>query len=193
MKKVFLMLTLVAVGTLVFGAEKGEGNSGRLAVVNDAESGNVKVIYKAEGTGQVRLALLDAAGNRLYDATLKSSGGFILPMNFNNLDAGQYTFELTDDSGKIIESIEYGKSQVKGMQLHVRKMDDASYAVMLSQARAGTLNIRFLDAKGNLVYDLEEKTSGAYGKLFTFKEHPIQVASVEVSDGRRTTSAQVRE
>ncbi len=193
MKKVFLMLTLVAVGTLVLAAEKGEGNSGRLAVVNDAESGNVKVIYKAEGRGKVRIALLDAEGNRLYDATLKSSGGFILPMNFKNLDEGQYTFELTDESGKLIESIAYGRSKRAEMQLHVRKMESSSYAVMLSQANPGTINIRFLDEKGNLVYDFEEKTSGAFGKLFTFRKHPINVASVEVSDNRGTTSALVRE
>jgi hypothetical protein len=190
MRKLFLMLTLVALGTLAFGAG-GAGNSGRLAVVNDAESGKVKVIYKSEEAGKVELRLLDGEGNKLYSATLKSSGGFILPMNFSNLEDGEYTFELTDAAGKIIESIQYGGPSDEGMQLRVTRIEDSKYAVMLSHARAGKVQIRFLDEQGKVVYDLEEEISGEFGKLFTFKEHPIQVASVEVSDSRGSTTTLV--
>jgi hypothetical protein len=77
------------------------------------------------------------------------------------------------------------------MQLRAKKVENASYAVLLSGAEAGKVQIRFLDGNGNLVYDIEEDVQGDFGKLFTFKEHPIEVASVEVSGKRGTAKVQV--
>jgi hypothetical protein len=189
MRKLFVLLTFLAAGSSVMGME--EGTSERLAVLNDAESGKVKVIYKAEGETKVKLRLLDAESHELYSTTLRSSGGFILPLNFSNLEQGTYTFELTDDRGQIIERIEYAQAARPQMQLRAKKVENASYAILLSGAEAGKVQIRFLDGNGNLVYDIEEDVQGDFGKLFTFKEHPIEVASVEVSGKRGTAKVQV--
>jgi hypothetical protein len=190
MKKLFVLLTFLAAGISVPGM--GEGStSERLAVVNDAESGKVKVIYKAEGKAKVKFRLLDAESNELYSATLKSSGGFILPLNFSNLERGTYTIELTDASGQIIERIEYARAARPPVQLRARKVENASYAVLLSGADAGKVQIRFFDGKDNLVYDVEENVQGEFGKLFTFREHPVEVSAVEVSGKHGTTRVQV--
>jgi hypothetical protein len=189
MRKLFVLLTFLAAGSSVMGME--ESTSERLAVLSDAESGKVKVIYKAEGESKVKLRLLDAERHELYSTTLRSSGGFILPLNFGNLEQGTYTFELTDDRGQIIERIEYGRAARPQMQLRARKVENASYAVLLSGADAGKVKIRFLDGNDNLVYDVEEDVEGEFGKLFTFRKHPIEVASVEVSGKQGTTKVQV--
>jgi hypothetical protein len=110
---------LFVIGAAVAAVGKDEPSTG-LAVVAVKGSEVVKVIYRAETAGRVKLKVYDAASNVVFTETRNSNEGFILPLNFKGLQAGQYTVELVDAAGTKTEKINYQPIAIKNV--HVSKL-----------------------------------------------------------------------
>ena len=70
----------------------------------------VKVFYKGEQAGKVKVTIYNAQGRAVYNETLRNMEDFMRPYNFSFLPAGDYTIEVTDEKGKRSQEVKYANS-----------------------------------------------------------------------------------
>src|SRR5688500_4011966 len=105
MKSLIIAMLVVFSAGVVFAGED-EPRTG-FAVVSLKGSSVYKVIYKSENSGKVKLNIYDAGGSVIFTETLTGVNGFMVPLNFAGLAAGDYTIELIGAAGRKTERISY--------------------------------------------------------------------------------------
>src|SRR6188768_3753575 len=101
-------LVVVSASVAAFGKEEPTSNKG-MAVVPVKGSEVFKVIYKGEAAGRVKLNVYNTESKLVFSETISGTDGFIRPLNFSGLTAGEYTIELVDALGKKSEKVSYNK------------------------------------------------------------------------------------
>src|SRR5258708_17005790 len=104
-KKKVVLSALVALFVSV-SAFANEPVSSKLVVLNQ-KSGVYKVIYEGAKAGKVSMKITDVDGNELFTETINSVTGFSRPVNFEGMTPGVYTIEVSDESGKLAEKVDY--------------------------------------------------------------------------------------
>jgi hypothetical protein len=176
---------LFVIGAAVAAVGKEEPSSTKMAVVAVKGSEVVKVIYKTETAGKVKLSVYNAASKVVFTETRNSNEGFILPLNFSGLQSGQYTVELVDAAGTKTETINYQPTAfVKNV--HVAKVDAAGKFVLSVVKGNSTVGVKIFDANNNLVHESTKEVSGDYAQLFTIKN--FTGATFVVNHGGETST-----
>lgn len=156
---------LFVIGAVVAAVGKEEPSNNKLAVVAVQGSQVVKVIYKAETAGRVKVSVYDAASKVVFTDTRISNEGFILPLNFSGLQSGQYTVELVDATGTKSEKINYQPVAIKNV--HVAKTAIEGKFVLSVVNANSTVDVKIFDAHNNLVHESSKEVSGSHAQLFT--------------------------
>ena len=175
---------LFVIGAAVTAVGKEEPSSTGLAVVAVKGSEVVKVIYKAETAGKVKLSVYDASSKVVFTETRNSNEGFILPLNFSGLQSGQYTVELVDAAGTKSEKINYQPVAVKNV--HVSKVASEGKFVLSVTNGNSTVGVKIYDANNNLVHNSSKEVSGSYAQLFSIKN--FAGATFEITNGGETST-----
>ncbi len=175
---------LFVIGAAVAAVGKEEPSSTKMAVVSVKGSEVVKVIYKAETAGKVKLSVYDAASKVVFTETRNSNEGFILPLNFSGLQSGQYTVELVDAAGTKSETINYQPSKAI-KNVHVAKVSTEGRFVLSVVNSNSAVSVKIYDANNNLVHDSSKEVSGDYAQLFTIKN--FTGATFEISNAGETS------
>src|SRR5688500_18210725 len=134
---------LLAIGTtaLAYGDE-GPG----MTVVNVKGSEIYKVIYRAAAVGKVRLNILDAQGHKIHSESFAGLNGFILPVNFKGLRAGNYTIEIVDNAGRYEEHVSFNPvSDTKSIHVSRLVRESGKYLLAIADAKHETINVRIYD------------------------------------------------
>ena len=175
---------LFIIGAAVAAVGKEEPSSAKLAVVAVQGSQVVKVIYKTETAGKVKLSVYDAAAKVVFTETRNSNEGFILPLNFSGLRSGQYTVELVDAAGTKSEKINYQPVAVKNV--HVAKTAaEGKFVVSVVNANS-PVGVKIYDANHNLVHDSIKEASGSYAQLYSIKN--FTGATFEITNAGETST-----
>ena len=175
---------LFVIGAAVAAVGKEEPSSAKLAVVAVQGSQVVKVIYKTETAGKVKLSVYDAASKVVFTETRNSNEGFILPLNFSGLQSGQYTVELVDAAGTKSEKINYQPVAVKNV--HVAKTSTDGKFVLSVVDVNSTVGVKIYDSNNNLVHDSSKEVSGSYAQLFSIKN--FSGATFEITRAGETST-----
>ena len=175
---------LFVIGAAVAAVGKEEPASNKLAVVAVQGSQVVKVIYKAETAGKVKLSVYDAASKVVFTDTRNSNEGFILPLNFAGLKSGQYTIELVDAAGTKTEKINYQPVAVKNV--HVAKTATEGKFVLSAVNVNSPVAVKIYDAHNNLVHQSTKEVSGDYAQLFSIKN--FAGATFEITSAGETST-----
>jgi len=178
---------LLVVGAAVTAIGKDEPSGAGMAVVALKGSEVVKVIYKGENAGKVRLNIYNATSQLIFTETRNSVDGFILPLNFSRLQFGEYTIELTDAAGSKSEKINYQPAATTH-NVHVSQIgQDGKF--LLSVAKAGTedINVKIFDGFNNLVHNESKQISGDFAQLFSIKNYTGS-CRFEVTNGAGETT-----
>lgn len=175
---------LFVIGAAVTAVGKEEPSNTGLAVVAVKGSEVVKVIYKAEAAGKVKLSVYDASSKVVFTETRNSNEGFILPLNFSGLQSGQYTVELVDAAGTKSEKINYQPVAVKSV--HVSRVASEGKFVLSVTSGNSTVGVKIYDAHNNLVHDSSKEVSGSYAQLFSIKN--FTGATFEITNGGETST-----
>lgn len=172
---------LVVVVSTAFGKEEPSSSKG-LAVVPVKGSEVFKVIYKGETAGRVKLNLYNVEGEIVFAETFSGTEGFIRPLNFKGLEAGEYTVELVDATGKKTERISY-KKQAPAKSVHVSKVTAEAGKYLLAVAGAGSQEIRvnIYDGANNLVHSETKVVAGDYAQLYSLK-NVVGAVTFEITD-----------
>jgi hypothetical protein len=177
--KSLFFAALMIVSAVVSAAGKDEPRKTGIAIVPVKGSEIYKLVYKGDAVGRVKLNVYDQNANLILSQTFTTSG-FICPLNFKGLEAGIYTIELIDGSGKRTEKITLG-SPVKTVatetkevskQIHVSKLKNENrflLSVMNSPTGSEKINVNIYDAENNLVFSESKKVEGNFAQVYNIK------------------------
>jgi hypothetical protein len=141
-----------------------------VVVVNQKESGIFKVIYKGDKVAKVNMKIYDAQGSLVFSEMVSGVDGFIRPVNFNGMNPGEYTIEVTSESGKEIQKIKYEIAQSVNA-VHVAKMTDAN-KYLLAVAKPGSeekINVSIYDGDNNIVHHETLTVKDNLGLVYNLK------------------------
>jgi prolyl-tRNA synthetase len=174
---------LFVIGAAVAAVGKEEPGSNKMAVVAVKGSEVVKVIYKAETAGKVKLSVYNAASKVVFTETRNSNEGFILPLNFAGLQSGQYTVELVDAAGTKSEKFNYQPLAVV-KNVHVSKAADGKFVLSVINGNSA-VGVKIYDAHNNLVHNSSKEVSGDYAQLYSIKN--FSGATFEITNAGETS------
>jgi flagellar hook assembly protein FlgD len=165
--KSMLVAVMMLMGIVTFGKDPV---APRLVVVNQKATGTFKVIYEGEKKGSVKMNILDAKGVLVFTETLKSVDGFIRPVNFSNMTPGQYTIEVIDANGKVIQQVNY-VTETAVNNIHVAKIaEEGKYLLAVANQGSEEINVKIFDGSNNLVHNESVKVNGSLGLVYNLKK-----------------------
>ncbi|MEO8475292.1 MAG: hypothetical protein ABI477_24025 [Chryseolinea sp.] len=185
-KSIFFAAILVA-GVAVGAIAKEVPSEAGMAVVSVKGSEVIKVIYKGISAGKVRVNVYNAASKVVFSESRNTVEGFILPLNFTGLEAGQYTVEIVDAVGAKSEKIEY-QPTVSTTNIHVVKLNQAGkFLLSVAKNTDENISVRIFDEQNNLVHASSKKVAGDFAQLFSFAKFS-GAYTVEVSNEQGQTT-----
>ena len=166
MKMKSLIIAMLAVFTAGVAFGEDEPRTG-FAVVSVKGSSVYKVIYKSENAGKVKLNIYDASGSVIFTETIYGANGFMVPLNFAGLTAGEYTIELLGAAGKKTERVAY-QPHANLKRIHVSKLanEESKYLLAVASTGIDILYIRILDRDNNLVHSEVKEINGDFAQVY---------------------------
>lgn len=155
-----------------------------MAVIAMKGSEVIKVIYKGENSGKVKIAIYNAAKEIVFSETRNSIDGFILPLNFSNLQSGEYAIELTDATGTRVEKIDYQPIAIAS-NFNVAKLNSGKFLLSVAGTSNEEITVRIYDGGNNLMHFSSKSVSGDLAELYSVKDYR-GACTFEVSNGGTT-------
>jgi hypothetical protein len=183
--KSLFFAALVLVSAVASAAGKDEPRRTGMAIVPVKGSEIFKVIYRGESAGRVKLNIYNANAKLILTETFNGVDGFICPLNFAGLEAGQYTIELVDAAGKKVEKVAYNTARKSEKHVHVSKIGAESGKFLLSVVSTSTssdeIGVKIYDSKNNLVHAETKEIKGDFAQVYKLKNESGSY-TFEVSD-----------
>jgi hypothetical protein len=170
-KKIMKMKSLIISMLVVFSAGiafagEDEPRTG-FAVVSVKGSGVYKVIYKSESAGKVKLNIYDATGSVIFTETLYGVNGFMVPLNFGGLTAGEYTIELLGAEGRKAERVSHQPNSNVN-RVHISKManEESKYLLAVASTGSDVIYVRILDRNNNVIHSETKEINGDFAQVY---------------------------
>lgn len=143
-----------------------------------------KVIYKGETSGKVKLNIYNDYSRLIFSQSLHTLDGFICPVNFSGLPAGEYTIEVVDAEGRKVQTVRHEVVKSTETTAHVNRLRDQSNRYLLSFAgnKAADVTVRIFNESGKLLFEETRPTEGQFAKVYILTAHSGKV-TFEISDG----------
>lgn len=167
--KTLFLAVLVMVTTLAFAVNEKPATMAVLAVKG---SEVYKVIYKSASIGKVKLNIHDERGKVIFAETFNGMKGFICPVNFKGMAAGDYTIELVDGTGRNTEKISYQPIVEKNF-IHVNRLIKHGNKFLLSVPEMGSnlIKINIFDGNNNLIHTESKKIEGNFAQVYNIQNY----------------------
>ena len=160
---------LLVIGAAVSAVAKEEPTNAGMAVVSVKGSEVVKVIYKGETAGKVKVNIYNAASQIVFsESRNNTANGFILPLNFSGLEFGAYTVEIVDANGAKSEKISYQPATTTS-NVHVTKLNDGKFLLSVAKQGAEDITVKVFDNYNNLVHTSNKQVAGDFAQVFSIK------------------------
>ena len=176
-KSLFVAIAMV-IAVSSFGNEVPAGKG--LAVVPVKGSEVIRVIYKNDVAGKVKLNIYNTSSELVFSETFYGTDGFIRPLNFNGLAAGEYTFEITDANGKKVEKVNYQPVK-RTKYVHVSKVKESGkFLLAVSANGSEEVSLKIYDAANNLLHAESNAFNNGFAQVYSVEvQGPL---TFEVSD-----------
>ncbi len=187
--KSLLIAALVIVSATVSAIGKEEPTKAGLAIVPVKGSQTFKIIYKSENTGTTKVNIYNAESKVIFTKIVSNEGGFILPLNFNGLTAGEYTIELTDATGTKTEKVNFQPTAKSKLNVHVAKMsEEGKFLLAVANTKNEVITVKIYDNFNNLVYNESKELSGDFAQVYSLKSGSASY-TFEISDNAGNTKS----
>ena len=180
MKSIFLATFLLMTAVATFGSDEPKKTGVAVVPMNGAE--RVKVIYKSETAGKVQVKVYNAENGVIYSEGFNNTDGFILPLNLSKVGYGDYTFEISDASGRRIEKLVYEPAKSLN-NIRISKLDatEGKFLVAVESPKNEKITVRIFDNFNNLLHNEVKSVNGGFAQVYTVK-NLTGTCTFEVSD-----------
>lgn len=160
---------MMAALVVTFGAMAGKGPAAAgVAVVNDGTT--LKLYYKGTAEANVKVAILDANGKKVFSEVLKNVDGFIRPYNLSAIPAGEYTIEVADENSTHTEKVLIGRKPAAELANLVRVGgEEGKYLLTVPTKEPKDISVRIL-ADDQVVYDEVQAISSDFARIYNLKK-----------------------
>ena len=177
--KTKLMVSMLFVALITGAAVAADPVGPKVVIINQKEAGVFKVIYEGAQVGKVNLRIADQSGAVLFRETVSNVDGFIRPVNLKGLEAGEYTIEVSDASGKFSQTVSITEPKPVSV-FHLSKIaGDNKY--LLSVAKGDEINVKIFDGQNKMVHNENLVVNGNLGLVYNLKD-VVGVPTFEVRD-----------
>jgi len=179
-KLMILAASLLMTTVATFGSDEPKKAGVAVVPMNGAEL--VKVIYKSETAGKVQVKVYNAENSVVYSGSFADTKGFILPLNLTQVGYGEYTFEITDASGKRTETLIYEAAKSTN-NIRIAKLDagEGKFLVAVTSPKNEKITVRIFDNFNNLLHNEVKSVNGDFAQVYTVK-NLTGTCTFEVSD-----------
>jgi hypothetical protein len=168
--KTKLMVSALLVALITGAAVAADPVGPKVVVVNQKESGMFKVIYEGVKAGRVNLKISNQDGAVVFSESVAGVNGFIRSVNFKGMNAGEYTIEISDASGKQVSIVNYEIEQSVG-PVHVAKIaGENKYLFAVAKGSNEEINVKIFDGSSNLVHNENLVVNGNFGLVYNLKD-----------------------
>jgi len=168
-KSVLLAVMMMSASLVALANEPGNP---RVKVVNQKESGIYRLIYAGGKSGDVKMNILNDAGQVLFSETIKSSEGFIRSLNFKGMTPGQYTVKIDNGGVTEVSTVNHltATQTTSGYVRLAKTGETGKYLLAVSNAMEESMTVKIYDGSNNLVHDEMLKVDGSYGVVYNLKD-----------------------
>jgi hypothetical protein len=173
-----------------------DSNSNKLVVIRGQESGIFKVIFEGKDQVSATVSVLDVTGKVVFTETINGKNGFILPMNFKGLKAGEYTIEVKQGGNTLVETITYAAytrtvepSTIQNVHL-AKLSNNGKYLLSVTKSGNEPITISVFNTKNELVHFETRKAEGDFAVVYDITAIP-GVSKFEIT-GNAGYSAVIR-
>jgi len=164
-----ILTALVAMFVSVLALAKDPGTP-KVVVVNQ-KSGVFKVIYEGSKSSKVTMRILNANGTEVFSENLGIVSGFVRPVNFAGMNAGDYTIEIVDNTGTQSQKVSYTTNEVPANAIHIARIAESSkYLLAVANKGSEQINVKIFDGLNNLVHDENMTITGNFGLVYNLKQ-----------------------
>ena len=148
----------------------------------------VKLFYRSEQTGDVKVKITDANGNSVFTETIRHIDNFVRPYNFASLSEGEYTIELNGQDGKQTQQVSYHADATHKLAniLHVTGSDNRYLLTVANKSGADVLKIKIYNGNNLLLYSESQAIIGDFAKIYNLDKIGKDFV-IEVTDGSGST------
>lgn len=146
--------------------ERNEDQS-KIAIIQGREV--MKLVYLNEVSDRVSISVYNEKGQKLVSTSVKSKDGFIQPFNFTQVEEGEYTFEITDDSGTIIENISLDRTETNISTVYKIKDSDKYRLNVLSEG--DDITVKIMDEDLNVIHEDKFMDADSFSRIYDLSEH----------------------
>lgn len=182
MKKISFALVGVLFSTLVFayGTDEPGVTKSSVAVTRTAGSSLFKVFYTSYSKSDVKISILDKAGNSVFSEKIRHTDGFIRPYNFNGLKNGEYVITLQTNEGTKSELVNYDGDKIEKYINIVKLSDDGKYLLSARTEASDKINVSIYNHNNELVFLQDKSFEGEFAEVFNLKK--LKAFTIEVTD-----------
>jgi hypothetical protein len=170
---VLLIAALITISAGIDAVAKEDPRNVRLAVVPVKGSEVFKVIYKGEVTSKVRINIYNSDAQIIFSEVVSGTDGFIRPLNFGGMKAGEYTVELVEGVNKKSERILYtpGKAATSGKNVHIARINEVEGKFLVSIQNAGheAITVKIVDRYDNVLFTETRAITGEFAQVYRVK------------------------
>jgi len=168
MKKTSLLLMVLALCTAVLAntIETKVGESSRFTVLSKSDPDKFNVVYVSEIEGPVTIKIFDENGDLVSVEVVKGEKSFSKTFDFDKLEKGRYTFEVTNAEGSGSQPVIYDPYR-QNLKMIVLSLDESKYKVMVAGFNPDNeVIIRIYNSKGKIVKEDEIKTHRNFSRVY---------------------------
>jgi hypothetical protein len=131
----------------------------------------VKVFYRGEQAGKVKVTIYNADGRMVHNEILKDTENFMRPYNFSSLPEGDYTIEVSDAKGKRSQKVRYEIADGKRVA-HLSRLSKEGNTYVLTVPNEGrsAFTVRIFDDHDSLLYQRTEVVHGDFAKVYNLNK-----------------------
>lgn len=169
MKKILtLVFAVFAMSQISAYAIEPDGPVGISVLKNGAV---VKLFYRAEQAGKVKVTIYNERGRIVFTETMKDREHFMRPYNFSRLPSGDYTIELLDAQGTRVKTIHHAKEERRRTAYLTRLSEDENkYMLSVLNEGSNPLTVRIYDAYSRMVYNNTEVIHGDFAAVYNLNK-----------------------
>jgi len=140
------------------------------------------LIYVGSIAGKVTVTIYDSNNNVLFSESTRGLSKFMRPLNFNGLEHGEYSIEITDANGTQVQKVNYNAvskiavaekvgvvNEIAVKAIHITKLQESGKYLM-SAAGNGKINVLIFDSNDELIHDEKVTINGSLGLVYKMKE-----------------------
>ncbi|MEK6783290.1 MAG: hypothetical protein AABY93_16435 [Bacteroidota bacterium] len=171
--KSFLTAVLMVIGVA--------GASAQSVAVEKKGPNVFKITYRDETAGRVKMSIFNESGREVFSETFSDVKSFARPLNFIEMEQGEYTIELVGNSGKKVEKINYFlEPSLKNVHL-TKIANESKYLLAVTNEGSEQITVRIFDSANQLVFDESKQSNNGFAQVYNLKN--VQGAfTFEVSD-----------